>query len=78
MDEIKEIRIKEVEELSEEGKKEVRGKLNEINKQGTPFDFRGYAKVFYAETSPLRAVKIEPIEGDIRDELHRLSELMNK
>lgn len=76
MDEIKEIRIKEVRDLSEKGKKEVMDKLKKLP---ATFDFIGYAKVFYVAASPLKAVEVEPIEGNIIDELHRLNnDLMKK
>ena len=73
--EIKEIRIREVDKLSCKAQNEVFEKLKEKSEE---FDFQGYAKVFYAETSPLEAIKVEPIEGDIIDELQRLDELMKK
>ena len=49
---------------------EIRRKLEELPAE---FKFKGYAKVSYAETSPLAVVNVEPIEGDILDELRKIN-----
>lgn len=61
---IQEIRIKKVSTLSPVAQKEVREKLE---KEGERFNFKGYAKVSYAEGSPLYVVSVDPIEGTIMD-----------
>ena len=66
---IKEVRIKSVDSLSESAKREVTAKLEALP---DGFNYRGYAKVSYAENSPLKVVDIAPIEGtgvDFFDEL---------
>jgi len=72
VDEIKEIRIKKVENLSPSAQREVEEKLKEVSEN---FNYRGYAKVSYKENSPLSVVSIDPIEGTIIDVF---SGIMNK
>lgn len=55
-----EVRVKKVEKLSSVAQSEVKEKLKAAPKG---FNFKGYAKISYAETSPLRMVSVEPIEG---------------
>jgi len=75
---IEEIRIRKVEKLSSEARSEVAEKLKKIRADNTEFDFVGFARVFYAEASPLEVVDVEPIEGTIIDELKRLAETLKE
>lgn len=61
---IVEIQIRKVNQLSDAAKREVQGKLEMLPNN---FDFKGYVKVSYAESSPLRVVSVDPIEGTIND-----------
>lgn len=61
---IVEIQIRRVKELSEVAQREVESKLSNFP---TSFNFRGYAKVSYAESSPMRIVSVDPIEGTINN-----------
>ena len=67
--EIREIRIKKVANLSPSAQAEVRTKLEDVSES---FNFRGYAKVSYVETSPLRVISVDPIEGDTLDILEQI------
>jgi len=64
MPEIKEIRIRKVSDLSPSAQKEVTEKLS---KKSPDFNYKGYARVNYTETSPLSVYSVEPIEGTIID-----------
>lgn len=70
--EIKEIRIKKVVNLSSSAQKEVKEKLAS---KSEGFNYQGYAKVSYRENSPLSVVSVDPIEGTILDVF---SEVMGK
>lgn len=61
---IVEIQIRKVGQLSEAARREVEEKLKNVPDS---FRFRGYAKISYAESSPLRVVSVDPIEGTIFD-----------
>lgn len=61
---IVEIQIRLVRQLSEAAQKEVEQKL--ATKPET-FNFKGYAQVLYAEASPLRVDRVDPIEGTALD-----------
>ncbi|MCL4336315.1 MAG: hypothetical protein M1393_02735 [Candidatus Thermoplasmatota archaeon] len=61
---IVEIQIRKVNQLSDAAKREVQGKLENLPNE---FNFKGYVKVSYAESSPLRVVSVDPIEGTIND-----------
>jgi hypothetical protein len=67
MVEIKEIRIKKVNTLSETAQQEVIGKLSQLAKAQPKFNYQGYAKVSYVEHSPLSVYSVDPIEGTIVD-----------
>ena len=71
--EIKEIKIMEVSSLGDAARKEIRTKLQNLPEG---FRFRGYAKVAYIQNSPLSVYSVDPIEGDIIDELNRLKSIM--
>ncbi len=64
MQEICEIRIKKMEQLSSEAQKEV---IKKVESKPDTFNFRGFVKVIYVETSPLKIDSVEPIEGTIND-----------
>ncbi len=72
---IVEIQIKKMSQLSDAAKQEVREKLDEM---AAPFDFKGYAKVSYAESSPLRVVSVDPIEGTVIDYFTELAKQIHK
>lgn len=65
MTETKEIRIRRVVDLSSGAQELV---YRAVEEKGSAFKFSGYAKLTYAETSPLRIISVEPIEGDVNDE----------
>ncbi len=69
-DNIVEIQIRKVDQLSDAAKSEVELKLS---KQPDTFNFRGYAKVSYAESSPLRVFSVDPIEGTVIDYYHSIA-----
>lgn len=64
VEEIFEIRVKKVEELSSKARKEVQDKLDAKTE---PFDFRGLAEVTYVKSSPPRVKTVDPIEGSVVD-----------
>ena len=67
-DKIVEIKVRKVSELSEIAKKQV---LAEAVSKGEHFRFSGYAKLTYASASPLRIIKIEPIEGNANEQFDK-------
>ncbi len=69
IEEVKEVRIKKVETLSQAAQNEVRDKLSAKDDN---FNYKGYAKVSYIETSPLSVYSIDPIEGTIIDVFNNL------
>ncbi|MHB1709495.1 MAG: hypothetical protein ACYCT2_08495 [Thermoplasmataceae archaeon] len=72
---IVEIQIRRVKQLSEVAQREVESKLANLPQN---FNFRGYAKVSYAESSPLRIVRVDPIEGTINNYFNDLSRQINQ
>jgi hypothetical protein len=72
---IVEVQIRRISQLSDAAKREVESKL-----EGEPdtFNFKGYAKVSYAESSPLRVVSVDPIEGTINNYFKSLVEQFNR
>lgn len=70
MDDIVEVQIRKVSQLSEAAKKEVESKLTKLDDN---FRFKGYAKVSYAQNSPLRVVSVDPIEGTVVDYFNDLA-----
>lgn len=72
VEKIIEIKIKKVDELNSIAQLEVMEKLQTTHLK----DFRGYAKVTYAECSPLRIVNVEPINGTIIDFYRQLISTM--
>ena len=59
---IYEILIRKVNSLPESARREVYQKLEAMKE---PFNFRGYAKIVYTHSSPLRVASVDPIEGNI-------------
>ena len=72
MEDIKEIRIRKVANLSSVAQKEVENKLAMLPNE---FNYKGYAKVSYKEISPLSVVSVDPIEGNI---INVFSDIMDK
>jgi hypothetical protein len=72
---IVEIQIRRVKQLSEAAKMEVEEKLKSVPED---FEFRGYAKVSYAESSPLRVVSVDPLEGTIFDYFKSITRQIGK
>lgn len=64
MSTIVEIRVKKVRDLSTVAQIEVFRKLSEM---GADFNYKGYAKVEYSQSSPIEITNVEPIEGTIID-----------
>jgi len=73
LEEIYEIRIRKVEDLSPNAQKEVRAKLEKTIETNESFRYKGYAKVIYARASPLRVISVDPIEGTIIDYFKELN-----
>lgn len=61
---IVEIQIRNTSQLSDAAKREVFSKLKD---KPDSFNFKGYAKVSFAQASPLRIISVDPIEGTIND-----------
>lgn len=75
MDKVVEVQIRKVSLLSEAAKQEVKEKLSQLNDN---FKFMGYAKVSYAQNSPLRVVSVDPIEGTVVDYFNELANKIEK
>lgn len=71
VDNIVEVQIRKVSQLSEAAKREVELKLSQMDDD---FNFNGYAKISYARASPLRVIRVDPIEGTIVDYFNKLAE----
>ena len=65
-DQIYEIKIKHVGELSEQAREEVLRKLDGME-QSFKDKFEGYAKIVYGKNSPLKVLSVDPIAGTIID-----------
>lgn len=59
---IEEISVIHVDDMPEQGKKEVMEKVTEKRKDGS-FDFKGFAEVRMVSASPVRIESVKPIEG---------------
>ena len=70
VEEVYEIRIKNVSELSPEAQREVAQKMSQKDET---FNFKGYAKVVYTKNSPLSIQSVDPIEGTIIDYFKELN-----
>ncbi len=65
-EEIYEIQVRRVEELSSEAREEVLRKLSTKPKEFLT-KYRGFASITYVSASPLRVKSVDPIEGEFRD-----------
>jgi glycine cleavage system H lipoate-binding protein len=61
---IVEIAVRKTTDLSEAAQSEVNIKLQAVR---DGFNYKGYAKVVYVESSPTRIKSVDPIEGTILD-----------
>jgi hypothetical protein len=62
-EEVYEIRVRPVKELSPQAQKEVNDKLSSMDSEFLG-KYKGFASVTYVTASPLRVKSVDPIEGD--------------